>query len=380
MSDAEDKINNLIKESEKNKEIELTEEQKSKLIFAWKNTPENEPPKLKDLVNLLFPNYNLDGRSLEAKAIKKFLAGYNCFPKTNVTPPKIGPYVLSQAEKDYIQNNYDPVSDNKLELCRIMFSDDKISALSREFKAVYSFLVEDNKNTSSPSLEKEKMVKEGDFIPPKNYTETVRLVNKYTHDIINIQEASEKDKTGINVLIRYLHSPRFLQMINTYKDSSTKELFLSEYIRSTYDKPDLTNIELNQILSLCSDYCLSASIQAQIEILNDRLNEVAEDPDGKISMTLAEAISAKTKEYNDCSTRQRALAKELNGSRAARLKNQVEANASVLSLVEYWKDEKNRKKLIQLAELRKKVLRETEEELLSMDGVKAEMFGAVRLS
>jgi hypothetical protein len=98
------KINDLVKDAEV-EEIILTDDEKALLVSAWKNTPQDEPPKIKDLVNLLFPNRNLDGRSLEAKAIKKYLANYNLFPGSNVTGPKIGPYVLSQAEQDFIQNN-----------------------------------------------------------------------------------------------------------------------------------------------------------------------------------------------------------------------------------------------------------------------------------
>ena len=86
--DLNKKINSLVKDSNV-EEVVLTDDQKALLVSAWKNTPQDEPPKIKDLVNLLFPNRNLDGRSLEAKAIKQYLANYNLIPSSNISPPII---------------------------------------------------------------------------------------------------------------------------------------------------------------------------------------------------------------------------------------------------------------------------------------------------
>lgn len=372
------KLNNLTQETEEPKqEVILSEEQKTQILSAWKNAPRDNPPSLKELTKLVFPDKALDGRSLEGKAVRDFLATYNVSPPRNVHE-KIGPHILTVAEKEFIQNNIDQIK--PLEMCKTLWpAVVNMSPLSKEFRAVSEFI---NSLNYKPGLEvkaDKTIMDAGNFIPPKTYTECFRLVQKYTHEVLNMQEISEREKGGVMKLIAYLHAPRFLQMVNTYQDEKNRELFLSEVIRSTYNKPDLSSEELNQYFSLASDITLSLSIQAQIELLNIRLGEIMEDPDGKLSVTLAETISAKTKEYNDCLSRQRSLIKELNGSRATRLKNQLEANASVLSLMEYWKDEKKRKKLIQLANIRKQAVRDCVDELISMDSIKAEMFGSQKL-
>ncbi len=352
--------------------ITLTDDQKSKLITAWKSAPHNSPPKLKDLVETAFPGSGFDGRSKQAKAIKDFLATYNVFPETNVIKI-VGKHELTVAEKDFIQSNYDLDQDNKMEIAQMLFPDKKITPLSKEFKAIYTFIKE--LHFSAPK--EGQSVDNGDFTPPRTYTECLRLTNKYTHDVINPQDASEREKQGINVLIKYLHSPRFVHMINTYRKTMNRELFLSEFIRATYDKPDLTNDELNLYLNLCSDYVMASQQKSEIELLNQRLTEIIDDPDGKITTSLAEMISAKTREYNDCLKRQEQLINKLNGSRAVRLKHQASANASIRSLVEYWREEKGRKKMIHIANLKEKAKLETVNNFNSMESIKVEIFGAM---
>ena len=68
---------------------------------------------------------------------------------------------------------------------------------------------------------------------------------------------------------------------------------------------------------------------------------------------------------------------KLNGNRSARLQNQATANSSIKSLVEYWRSESGRKKLLYLTKIREKARLENVLALDSMESIKAEMFGAV---
>ena len=61
--------------------------------------------------------------------------------------------------------------------------------------------------------------------------------------------------------------------------------------------------------------------------------------------------------------------------RSDRLKNQLKENASILNLVELWKDEESRVKMIKLAELRKKAVKDEVEKLSNMDEIKARIMG-----
>ena len=51
----------------------LTEEQEQTILNEWNSRPDS-PPSLLELINLAFPDQNLDGRTKEGRAVKEFLA------------------------------------------------------------------------------------------------------------------------------------------------------------------------------------------------------------------------------------------------------------------------------------------------------------------
>ena len=61
--------------------------------------------------------------------------------------------------------------------------------------------------------------------------------------------------------------------------------------------------------------------------------------------------------------------------RSDKLKKQIQNNASILNLVTLWKEEESRQQMIQLAELRKKDLKEEVDNLSSMSDMKAKILG-----
>ena len=65
----------------------------------------------------------------------------------------------------------------------------------------------------------------------------------------------------------------------------------------------------------------------------------------------------------------------LKEKRSDRLKNQLKENASILNLVEMWKDEESRVKMLKLAELRKQSIKDEVENLSGMDEIKARIMG-----
>ena len=92
-------------------------------------------------------------------------------------------------------------------------------------------------------------------------------------------------------------------------------------------------------------------------------------------MALVEAINTAQTEYNQCVNRQNKLLESLKEKRSDKLKKQLQENASILNLVEMWKEEESRKQLLQLTELRKKTLKGEIEKLSGMDEVKARIMG-----
>ena len=96
---------------------------------------------------------------------------------------------------------------------------------------------------------------------------------------------------------------------------------------------------------------------------------------GKVPMSLVEASNTARSEYNQCVARQQKLLNDLKVKRSDRLSKQIKQNASILNLVQMWKEEESRKKLLEMAEARKKTLKKEVGKLATLDDVKARIMG-----
>lgn len=181
----------------------------------------------------------------------------------------------------------------------------------------------------------------------------------------------------IAALKRNMNSPRFKALANSIKNKKHRELYEIEFIRTTYMHPDLTADEANSYSSLAHEYVNHLELKEQISMLNDRLTECAlESEDGrKFSMTFAETLSEKQKESNASLERIARLIKSLAGDRAKRKETQSKSVASLASLIESLQDEKERNRLIRVAEARELVIEKEVERLDDFDSVFVEIFG-----
>jgi len=345
----------------------LSEEQKKKIIELWNSRPEN-PPSLLEIIREAFPDKEIDGRSKEGRAVKRFLATRKIKAKGahEYTPKDVS---LSEEQKEYITNN--AYTMRAVEIARVLFGDDKINNLNAETKVVNEFL----KTLSPRDLYADPNdVPENEYKPPRTQAAAILRVNKYVLDAIDKSKILPKQKKEMEALIGYLNTYRFLHQINTYPTENDRELFESSFIRYTYDKSDLTQEEVDQYIVLSMEVVISANIQATIQVIQRQIDTEVESG-GKIPMALIEANNTARTEYNQCVTRQTKLLADLKEKRSARLSKQVKANASILNLVEMWKDEESRKKMLQLAELRKHALSTEIEKLETMDEMKCKILG-----
>ena len=102
-------------------------------------------------------------------------------------------------------------------------------------------------------------------------------------------------------------------------------------------------------------------------------NEVEDQQD--MTVRLAEVLKSKTDEYDKCEKRMESLIKKLNGDRSERLKNRSKENATIISLVKNFQVEDERLRMIQLAEMQKKLVDEEVTRLDNMDSWKARILG-----
>jgi len=348
----------------------LTEEQQLKLLKEWNDRP-NNPPSLNELVKIAFDREDLDGRSKEGKVVKAFLASRQIKPKKSHEYQPKGLIELTTEQKEYITNNCHTMTG--LEIAKILFKNESLTNLSQETRSVLDF-IKTIPNNIKYNNNQDNNIPTEDYRAPKTEERMLAKINKYILDGIDKSKITHKQKKEIFSLIGYMNTYRFSHQINLYDDEKDRELFESSFVRYTYDKGDLTQEEVDQYIVLCTEVVISSNIQQTINVLQNQI-DLSIEGDGKIPMALVEASNTARKEYNDCVNRQQKLLNELKVKRSDRLSKQVKETASILNLVEMWKEEEARNKLIKMAELRKKSLSNEIERLSSMDEIKCKILG-----
>ncbi len=349
--------------------VELTEQQKLAILKEWNDRTEN-PPSLLELIRVAYPDEEYDGRTKEGRAVKKYLATRQIVADgAHVYKPK-DKVKLTEEHKEYISNNSGMMS--PVEIARIIFKDNKITNLNQEAKSVSEYIDSlDNKVVYQAPQPAES----NEYKQPKTVLRMAQRINKYVHEGLDENNLKSKEKAGVEALIGYIHTYRFNHQINNYETQNDRELFESSFIRYAYDKPDLTQEEVDQYIVLSSEVVISANIQRRKEHLTAMLDAVVEDTDGRASMSLVEVIGKVETEYNQSVNRQQKLLESLKEKRSDRLSKQIKENASILNLVQVWKDEESRKKMIHLAEMKKEILKEEVDRLSSMDEIKCRIMG-----
>lgn len=351
----------------------LSEEQKLLILSSYQDNPAIS---LNDLVNKVFPDKpELDGRSKEGRAVRAYLTSHSIIPKTTTVYEKKAEIELSDEQKEFITNNCKTM--RPFEMAKVLFNNDKLTTLNSESKAVAAYYnsipiqVRASEGGVNPMA-----AAETDYKPPTNIDRAITRVNKYVLNGFDKVNLKPSEKKGLEALINYLHTYRFCHQINTYSEECDRSLFESSFIRYTYDKPDLTQEEVDQYIVLCTDIVIASSIQRRVVTLEDLLDNSATDTEGRrISMSLVESISTAQTEYNQCLGRQQKILSDLKVKRSQRLTDKINETASILNLIALWKEEESRTNLLKLAELRKKAIKQEVERLSSLDEVKCKILG-----
>jgi hypothetical protein len=351
----------------------LTHEQELKLLEEWNNRP-NNPPSLSELVRLAFNRDDLDGRSKEGKAVKQFLASRQIKPRKSHEYEAKGLIELNNEQKEYVSNNCHTMTG--LEISKILFKNDHLTNLSQETRSVLEYMKNIPTNIKFNNTENEEAAS-GDYKPPRSEERMIAKINKYVLDGIDKNKITHAQKREINAVIGYMNTHRFIHQINLYDNEKDRELFESSFIRYTYNKSDLTQEEVDQYIVLCTEVLISSNIQQTISILQNQIDLAIQD-DGKIPMAIVEASNTARKEYNDCVNRQQKLNNDLKVKRSERLSKQVKETASIINLIQMWKEEESRQKLIKMAEMRKQSIEKEIDRLSTMDEVKCKILGISR--
>jgi hypothetical protein len=342
--------------------MDLNEEQKQ---FLRENAA--KITSLIDLTRQCFEDDKLDGRSKEGRAVRKFLVENSINFKTTATS-RTEDIQLTQQQKDFILEQAESGL-SSLEIAKIIFPERNVKSLSNEQRTVLAFIRDVNPDII-PSQDGAAL---NSYISPKSLSRIIKKINDATGlDLedakLNRQKQVCAEKLGIN-----LNNSRFLKIINNYLNQEDRVLFEHEFIRLTWDKPDLTADEINLYLNACKEVINLEVISSHLNKLNDMF-DIADDQT-EMSVRLAEIIKAKSGEYHQCETRIENLTKKLQGDRAERMKKNQKENASFLSIVQSFQEEEERKTMVRIAEMQKQSIKKEAERLEGMAEWKARVLG-----
>jgi hypothetical protein len=282
--------------------------------------------------------------------------------------PKVKGVNLSAENKEFILQNVDGGM-KAFEIATLLFEDRRITPLSKETLTVAEFI---SKNAPDEVHVNDTALGQN-YKPVKELGEIIEKVNKCADQNLNEHKLTVQSKKGLETLLGFLKAPRLVQTINNYTNKNHRELFEAEFIRATWDKPDLTSDEVNLYINVCIDYVNLMNIQKAV----DKLNHMFEQCEDQREMTvrLAELLKTKSEEYNQSEKRMESLITRLNGDRAKRVQNKHQQNASILSLVQLFQEEEEREVMIKIAEMQKDLVQEEADNLESMPDWKARVLG-----
>lgn len=350
-----------------NSDITLSDEQKLIVLKRWELDSQNPPP-ISELVHLAWPELpdeQLDGRLKWGKAIKQFLVNRNIQPLTNKELlQKNRTFELTDEQKDYITNNCSNMK--PIEMAKALFNNQNISPASNEVKLVIAFI-----RGIDAKILFENDIPESDYRPPKTTDQVLKRIKKY------VSETEKWDRESLtttqrkccDMVIHYLHDHRFKRQIDSYEKSEDKLTFESEFVKYVYNKSDLVQEEISQYVSLCSFVVMEFSITSYLETLKSQLNEERNSETGKISSNLVDAIESARADLDACSKRQSALYNSLIEKRSEKVKGRLKDGANILNVIELWKNEESRKKMITIANLQKEKVRDEINRLESMEDI-----------
>ena len=342
--------------------IKLTDDQK-KFIDANHKKISN----LNELTRAVFMGEDLDGRTKEGRSVRAYMARkdykYNTTRKQKVPDVK-----LTKAHKEFILAQADGMM-KAFDIAKLLFPQKDISPLSKETLVVADFLKSNMPEGISP---KDTALGEK-YDPVDSFDKVIEMVNKVTNQNLDKAHMQINVKKGLETLIRFLKSPRLILTVGNYTNKKDRELFEAEFIRATWDKPDLTSDELNLYINVCIDYINLMNIQKAVDKLNHMFEQCEDQQD--MTVRLAELLKTKSEEYNQCEKRMESLITRLNGDRAKRVQNKQHANASILSLVQLFQEEEERKVMVKIAEMQRAMVADEAANIESMPDWKARVLG-----
>ena len=345
-----------------NDKISFSDEDKKKVMEIAKEFPD-----LNTITRKFFNDENLDGRTKQGIAIRSLLASNKIQYKTSKYE-KVGELPLTTEQEQFIEDQAGN-GISALRIAELLYPDRPISAMGLEHRTVGGHIR--NSDCENNAVSDDAMFVK--YQTPRSIERVINRINEATGEKINKERFSRHHKICAEKLSINLINSRFQKIINCYTSQEDRNIFEQEFIRMTWDKPDLTADEVNLYMNVCKEIINLETISRHLDKLNKMFEETQEQ--NEMSIRLAEIIKAKSGEYHQCEGRVESLIKKLQGDRRERISSRQRENASVLSIVQLFQDEEERGNMIKIAEMQKLLVTEEGKKMESMVEWKARILG-----
>lgn len=325
------------------------------------------------LANLVYGREDLTGRSKESKEVRDYLISAGFLTKKDKPKPAAS-FALTQDHLEFIDKNIKTGISPK-QITELLFNkqfqglDNLNVFITQEYRAVHKYIKEKYPDNL---VDNESGVNER-YSVPRSIKTVINKVNKWCGQNVSEEKLSLQHRKYLEKLLVYLSSPRFVGNYDSYTSSTDKDLFEAEFVRSIWDKPDLTIDEINLYINVCMDYINLRQIDVKKNKINEMFNETQDQKD--LTMRLTDTLKSISEEYNQCAQRIDKSIQKLNGERSKRVEQHNQKNASIINLVELFQDESERKMMIQIADMQKKIIKQEADRLENMSSWKARILG-----
>lgn len=326
------------------------------------------------ITNLMLEREDLSGRDKECKLVRDYLIECGSIKKKEKVKRAESEFCLTKSNIEFIDQNIRSGLSPK-QVTELLFNKDfqGVQGLNvfttPQYKAVHKYIKD---NHSDFLVETESATNEK-YSVPRSLNTVVEKVNKWCGQNIVKDKLTLQHRKFLEKLLTYLASPRFIQNYDSYRSAADKELFEAEFVRSIWDKPDLTIDEINLYVNVCMDYINLKQIDNKKNKINEIFNDTQEQKD--LTIRLTETLKTISEEYNQCAQRIDRSLQKLNGERAKRIDNHQQKNASIINLVELFQDEQERKMMIRIADLQSRAVADEADRLENMSSWKARILG-----
>ncbi len=346
----------------------LTDEQKAFIEANWFMD-------VRELAQKVFKNPNLTLRHVETKAVRAYLASIG---KVAIeADDKINALVadLTTEQQEFIRATYKDAA-GPVETARALFKNERLLPSAYEVTLVRAYI----RKIDPRHRREDEMVDDIDYQPPGTLNKLVARLNRYqikdNGRDFEADSLNGSQKNQLEALLDYLRTPTFKVEADKFQRRIDREVFEYTFLAMCWDKPDLSAEHLLQFIQLASLTAQRNELDRDSRKLNERFSVSLDDPSQRLQKAEVDALNAMREKTAETIKQITALIKTLSGERSKQINEKLAGASSMHPLVQAWKQEETRKRLIAAVDkLKRQPLKAEVERFSTMDSIKAEVWG-----